>query len=190
MVRLNVPLSESDITGLKCGDVVELSGIIYTARDAAHKYLVEKKRPDFERMLKDGVIYHCGPIVQKKNSSWRIVAAGPTTSIRDEPYEADVIRDYKVRAIIGKGGMGEKTLNALGKYKAVYLSAVGGCGVVMAESIVRVRNVYMLEEFGSPEAFWELEIKDMPLIVTMDTYGKSLHKNILLSSESSLKKIL
>lgn len=190
MVGLKTPLSEYDIKALRCGDLVELSGVIYTARDAAHKYLVEKTREEFKKRLDNGVIYHCGPIVRRVKDSWQVVAAGPTTSIREEPYMADVIKNYKVRAVIGKGGMGDKTLNALSRYRAVYLSAVGGAAVVVAKSIIRVKNVYMLKEFGSPEAFWELEVKNMPLIVTMDSHGKSIHQDILTNSRNILKKLL
>ena len=173
--QLQLPLCEEEVRSLKVGDNVLLSGILYTGRDAAHKFLVSS--PDECPVdLKDSAIYHCGPIVIKKDGEWTVTAAGPTTSSRTEPYVADIIRDFGVRAFIGKGGLGEKTLAACQEYGCVYLSAVGGCAQVLAKAIIKVRNVYFYEEFGPPEAIWELEVKDFPAIVTMDSHGKTLHK--------------
>jgi fumarate hydratase subunit beta len=169
-VRLRTPLSEKDARRLNVGDRVELSGTIVTARDSAHKYLADGGKVPFDL----NVIYHCGPIVR----GGEVVSAGPTTSIREEPYEAEVIRRFKVRAIIGKGGMGEKTLKALREQGCVYLSAVGGAGALMAEHIKRVRQVHKFREFGAPEAFWVFEVEDMPLFVTMDSKGRSIHKDV------------
>ena len=173
--QLQLPLSEEEVRALEVGDNVLLSGILYTGRDAVHKMLVSNPER-FPVSLKDSAIYHCGPIVVKKNGEWRITAAGPTTSARTEPYVSDVIQNFGVRAFIGKGGLGEKTLGACKEYGCVYLSAVGGCAQVLAKSIINVRNVYFYEEFGPPEAVWELEVKDFPAIVTMDSHGKTLHK--------------
>jgi fumarate hydratase class I len=181
-VKLKMPLGEKDVRKLSIGDSVELSGTVVTARDTAHKYLAEGGKVPFEL----NVIYHCGPIVKDN----KIISAGPTTSMREEPYEADVIKRFGVRAIIGKGGMGDKTLNALKEHGCVYLSAVGGAGVVMAEKIKKVRQSHKAEEFGAPEAFWVLEVEDMPLVVTMDSKGKSLHRNVEKKSLNNLKKIL
>jgi fumarate hydratase class I len=175
VVKLSFPIKKDETKKLKAGDIVSLSGIIYTARDAAHKFLFEKRPKVFKNKLADTAIYHCGPIVRKKGKKYSIVAAGPTTSIREEPYMADIIKNFKIRAMIGKGGMGKKTIEACKKHKCVYLSAVGGAAAVLAKSIKEVRNVYKLE-FGVPEAIWELEVKDFPAIVTMDSKGKSLHK--------------
>jgi fumarate hydratase class I len=173
VTKLNFPINEEEIKKLKAGDIVSLSGIIYTARDAAHKYLFEKNPKEFANKLANSAIYHCGPIVKISGRKYSIVAAGPTTSIREEPYEWKIIRDYKVRAVIGKGGMGRKTKEACRKYGCVYLSAVGGAAAILAKSVKEVRNVYKLE-FGIPEAIWELKVKDFPAIVAIDSKGRSL----------------
>jgi fumarate hydratase class I len=150
-----------------------------------------EKRPDFLKpVLEDAVIYHCGPIMKKVGDEWTVVAAGPTTSDREEPYQADVIETYKLAGVIGKGGMGEKTSAALKKCGAVYFHAVGGAGTLLAECVTRVRDVLMLAEFGTPEAFWVLEVKDFPTVVTMDSAGGSLHREVLESSAERLKKVL
>ncbi len=190
-INLKTPIKEEDIRKLNVGDEVFLSGIIVTARDQAHKLMVEKK-PDFIReYLKESVIYHCGPVVRKEeDGSWSFVSAGPTTSIREEPYEADVICEYNVRGIIGKGGMGDKTLEGLKKCGAVYFHAVGGAGTLIANSVKKVHTVFMLEEFGTPEAFWVIEVENLPLVVTMDSKGNSLHKEIFKNSEEQAKKII
>jgi fumarate hydratase class I len=190
MINLKTPVSKEDIVKLRAGDRVALSGRIITARDAAHKFMVEK-RPDFLRpYLKDSVIYHCGPIVAKNaDGSWSFVSAGPTTSSREEPYESTVIAEYEVRGIIGKGGMGAKTMQALGEYGAVYLHAVGGAGALTAKRVKRVEDVLMLEELGSPEAFWVIEVENFPLVVTMDSAGTSLHKQIAEISQNRLTEI-
>ncbi len=190
-INLKTPISEDEIRKLKVGDEVFLSGIIVTARDQAHKLMVEKK-PDFIRnYLKESVIYHCGPVVKKlDDGSWKFISAGPTTSIREEPYEADVLCEYNVRGVIGKGGMGDKTLEGLKKCGAVYFHAVGGAGTLIANSVRKVVNVFMLEEFGTPEAFWVIEVEDLPLIVTMDSHGGSLHKEILERSKLNADKII
>jgi len=187
-IKLKTPISEEEIRKLKVGDEVLLSGIIVTARDQAHKLMVEKK-PDFIRPYLEGsVIYHCGPVVRKEpDGSWTFVSAGPTTSIREEPYQADVICEYRVRGVIGKGGMGPKTLEGLKKCGAVYFHAVGGAGTLIANSVKRVVDVFMLEEFGTPEAFWVIEVEDLPLVVTMDSHGKSMHEEVL---EKSREKFL
>lgn len=191
MIKLKVPISEEEIRKLKVGDEVLLSGIIVTARDQAHKLMVEEK-PDFIRpYLKESVIYHCGPIVRKNpDGTWTFVSAGPTTSIREEPYQAEVICEYNVRGVIGKGGMREKTLEALKRCGAVYFHAVGGAGALIANSVKRVVDVFKLEEFGTPEAFWVIEVEDLPLVVTMDSHGNSLHDKILKESEERAKELL
>ncbi len=191
MIKLRIPISEEEIRKLKVGDEVLLSGIIVTARDQAHKLMVEEK-PDFIRpYLKESVIYHCGPIVRKNpDGTWSFVSAGPTTSIREEPYQADVICEYNVRGVIGKGGMREKTLEGLKKCGAVYFHAIGGAGALIANSVKRVVDVFKLEEFGTPEAFWVIEVEDLPLVVTMDSHGNSLHEKILKESEEKAKELL
>jgi tartrate/fumarate subfamily iron-sulfur-dependent hydro-lyase beta chain len=181
-VDVKTPLSEGDARGLRVGDRVRLSGIIVTARDAGHRYLAEGGVAPVDL----NVIYHCGPIVK----DGRIISAGPTTSMREEPYMADVIGKFGVRAVIGKGGMGDKTLKALGEHGCVYLTAVGGAGVAMAEAVKEVKLTHMLEEFGAPEAFRVLEVEDMPLLVTMDSHGGSLYRDVEGESRNNLKKIL
>lgn len=191
MIKLKTPISEDDIRKLKVGDEVLLSGVIVTARDQAHKLMVEKK-PDFIRKdLKESVIYHCGPVVKKdENGKWSFVSAGPTTSIREEPYQSDVICEYNVRGVIGKGGMGAKTAEGLKKCGAVYFHAVGGAGTLIANAVKNVNTVFMLEEFGTPEAFWVIEVEDFPLVVTMDSHGGSLHREVLEKSTQIAKDIL
>jgi fumarate hydratase class I len=191
MIKLKTPISEVDIRKLKVGDEVLLSGVIVTARDQAHKLMIEEK-PDFIRKdLKESVIYHCGPVVkQDKNGKWSFVSAGPTTSIREEPYQADVICEYNVRGVIGKGGMGAQTAEGLKKCGAVYFHAVGGAGTLIANAVKNVNTVYKLEEFGTPEAFWVIEVEDFPLVVTMDSHGGSLHKEILEKSTRIANDIL
>jgi tartrate/fumarate subfamily iron-sulfur-dependent hydro-lyase beta chain len=181
-VRLRTPLTEADARKLRIGDRVELTGAIVTARDAAHKYLVEGGKVPFDL----NVIYHCGPIVKGK----KVVSAGPTTSIREEPYEAEVIRKFRVRAVIGKGGMGERTMKALRKHGCVYLAAVGGAGALMAERMKAVKGVHKLKEFGAPEAFWAFDVEDLPLTVTMDARGNSIYKNVEAESAKRLKKLI
>ncbi len=191
MVKLNVPISEADIRNLKVGDSVLLSGTIVTARDEAHKLMIEEK-PDFVRdVLKESVIYHCGPVVKKdENGKWQFVSAGPTTSAREEPYQADVVCEYNVRGVIGKGGMGPKTQEGLKKCGAVYFHAVGGAGTLIANAVKEVRTVHKLEEFGTPEAFWVIEVEDFPLVVTMDSHGGSLHKEIKAKSKAIADELM
>lgn len=190
MIKLKTPISEEEIRKLKVGDEVLLSGVIVTARDTAHKLMVEEK-PDFIREhLKESVIYHCGPVVKKnEDGSWSFVSAGPTTSAREEPYQADVVCEYQVRGVIGKGGMGPKTADGLKRCGAVYFHAVGGAGTLIANAVKQVKTVYKLEEFGSPEAFWVIEVVDLPLVVTMDSHSGSLHKDIEEESKKVAEEI-
>ena len=179
MIRLDLPASEADVRRLRVGDEVALHGTIVTARDVAHKFMVEKK-PDFVRsLLAGGAIYHCGPVMRREGDRWIAVAAGPTTSSREEPYEATVIEEYGVRVIIGKGGMGARTLAACGKAGAIYLHAVGGAAVLQADQIVEVKDVLMLKEWGAPEAFWVCRVEGFKGVVTMDAHGGSLHASVL-----------
>lgn len=190
MIRINIPAKEEEIRKLKVGDDIELYGTIVTARDAAHKFMVEKW-PEFVRpLIEQGAIYHCGPVMKKTGNKWTVVAAGPTTSIREEPYEAAVMEHYNVRIVIGKGGMGNSTLAACKKVGAVYLHAVGGAAVSLANSVKRVREVHMLDEFGVPEAFWVCEVEGFKGVVTMDSHGRSLHKQVLAKSKKARKELL
>lgn len=194
-VRLQTPLDEALVRSLRIGDQVLLSGRIHTARDAAHKYLASEGTSPATLPagleLQGGVLYHCGPVmVRDDGGSWRVTAAGPTTSAREEPYQGEVLRRYGVRAIIGKGGMGDATRRALAECGAVYLSAVGGAAQVLAASVQRVEDVYFLEEFGSPEAMWSLFVHDFPAVVTMDSTGESLHDRVLSQSSAIAEGLL
>jgi len=190
-IKINLPVSEEEIRKLKIGDEVLLTGTMVTSRDMAHKLMHEEKPEFIREYLKNSMIYHCGPVVSKDNEdNWQFVAAGPTTSTREEPYQAQVIDEYKVRGVIGKGGMGEKTLAGLAKTGAVYLHAVGGLGTLLANRVEKVKTVFKLEEFGSPEAFWVIEVKDFPVVVTMDSHGGSLHKQIKKSSDEKVAELL
>jgi fumarate hydratase class I len=191
MIKLKTPISEEEIRKLKIGDTVLLSGVIATGRDEAHKLMIEEK-PDFIReTLKESVIYHCGPVVkQDEEGNWSFVSAGPTTSMREEPYQADVICEYNLRGVIGKGGMGPKTAAGLKKYGAVYFHAVGGAGTLIANAVKKVVTVHKLEEFGTPEAFWVIEVVDFPLVVTMDAHGNSIHEEIKEKSQKIADELM
>jgi len=190
MIRIDLPASEQDMRRLKVGDEVVLNGRVVTARDMAHKYMVEKKPGYLRDVLNGSVIYHCGPVVRKARGKYEFVAAGPTTSIREEPYQGQVIAEYGVRGVIGKGGMGPKTLEALQKYGAVYFSATGGLAAVLANAVEEVETVYMLEEFGVPEAMWVLRVADFPVMVTMDSHGRSLHDEVVRATRAAFEKLL
>ncbi len=185
-VDLATPITAEAIQSLKVGDVVMLSGQAYTARDAVHKYLVDHEAPVD---LRGGVIYHCGPVVMKKEGGWKVVAAGPTTSIREEPYQAKIIHRFGVRMVIGKGGMGAKTLAALQENGAVYLTAIGGAAQYYADRITSVGGVDYLEEFGPSEAMWHLRVERFPAVVTMDAHGNSLHQDIEDESLENLELV-
>jgi fumarate hydratase class I len=173
-ITLRAPITEEQIRALKVGDVVLISGRVYTGRDAVHAHLM-KHAPPVD--LVGGVLYHCGPVVAKDGDTWRVTAAGPTTSIREEPYQADILKRYGVRVVIGKGGMGAKTLAGLKASGGVYLNAIGGAAQFYARCIERVDGVSLMD-FGTPEAMWHLEVRDFPAIVTMDAHGNSLHQQV------------
>jgi fumarate hydratase class I len=193
------------------GDTVRLYGVMTTGRDAAHKYLIETfvrppaadvpsaKAPESERplykalqsILHEGVIYHCGPVVrQRDDGQWEFVAAGPTTSIREEPYQADVIGHFGMRGVIGKGGMGPGTLRACQEHGAVYFHAVGGAASLIANSVKEVVAVHKKEEFGVPEAFWVIRVTGFPVIVTMDSHGRSIHVETEAASKAALTRLV
>jgi fumarate hydratase subunit beta len=191
MIQLTTPISKVTIGELKVGDEVSITGVLFTGRDAVHKYLHEGGKLPTGVNLQGGILYHCGPVVIKDESgNWKCVAAGPTTSIREEPYQWQVIRDLGLRAVIGKGGMGDKTLEACKQYGCAYLHAIGGAAQVLAQCIQRVPNVYMMEQFGAPEAIWEFEVVQFPAVVTMDSHGNSLHKEVFAASQAELAKHL
>ena len=174
-IVLTPPITEAQARALKVGDVVLINGEMYTGRDNVHAYLM-KNPPPVD--LNGAALYHCGPVMLKQGEGWTVKAAGPTTSIREEPYQADVIRRYGVRAVIGKGGMGPKTLAALKDFGAVYLNGIGGAAQFYARSIPQVLDVHLLEQFGIPEAMWRLRVDNFAAIVTMDSHGNSLHADV------------
>ena len=190
MIKINLPVSEADIRNLKVGDEVSLNGIMLTGRDSAHTWLLEEKQEDVKDLLKGSIIYHCGPVVKKENDEWKFVAAGPTTSIREEPYQGPVIKEYGIRGVMGKGGMGEKTLKALGENGSVYLHAVGGGATLQAQAVKKVHGVIKLEEFGVPEAMWIIEVDDFQAVVSMDSHGNSLHKEIKAASDKIANELI
>jgi fumarate hydratase class I len=199
MRSLNIPLSDDIIRSLKVGDPVSLNGIMITGRDAAHKWMVDTfinktRQPQGDEAIKPllagSVIYHCGPVVSGLDTKqYKFVAAGPTTSIREEPYQGMVMKHFNIRGVIGKGGMGPKTLAACHKVPGVYLHAIGGAASLIAQSVIRVLGVYKLD-FGVPEAMWVTEIKDFPVVVTMDSHGGSLHTSVEEHSKLVLQELL
>ena len=189
MKKLEYPFNKKKILELRMGDMILITGKLFTGRDAVHKYLHEGNPSPVD--LKDQIIYHCGPVVlEKKDGGYDVTAAGPTTSIREEPYQWEIMRDHGIAGVIGKGGMGSRTLQGNQDYGCVYFHAVGGAAQVLAEKIKSVDNVYLLEKFGSPEAIWELSVEDFPVVVTMDAHGGSLHQKIEDQSRDKLKKVL
>ena len=184
-VRLQAPLTEEKVRRLKMGDVVLVNGEIYTGRDAVHAYLMKHDSPV---KLQGSVLYHCGPVVLKDNGHYRITAAGPTTSIREEPYQAEIIERFGIRAVMGKGGMGTRTLAGLKASGAVYLNAIGGAAQYYSRCIEEVLGVHLLE-FGIPEAMWHIRVRDLPAIVTMDSHGNSLHADVHNASAVLLSKL-
>lgn len=202
MLRLTVPISDEDIRSLKVGDTVFLNGVIITGRDAAHKFMVEhfikgEVQPDevelyeeLKKILDGGVIYHCGPVVKKhEDGSYSFVAAGPTTSIREEVYQADVINHFNLKGVIGKGGMGANTLKACQEQPAVYLHAIGGAATLIAQAVKEVLDVKKLE-FGVPEAMWVIRVEDFPVVVTMDSHGESIHEQVEARSREKFAELI
>jgi len=173
-VILTPPLTAEQMRSLKVGDVVIINGDMFTGRDAVHAHLMTNKPPVD---LNGAILYHCGPVMLKQGDEWVVKAAGPTTSSREEPYQADVLRNYGVKAVIGKGGMGKKTLAALQECGAVYLNGIGGAAQFYARTLKKVLGVHLME-FGIPEAMWHLQAEGFLAIVTMDAHGNSLHADV------------
>ncbi len=196
-IHVRAPITDEQVRALKVGDVVLVSGPMFTGRDQVHHHLMHHEPPVD---LRGSVLYHCGPVVAKEDagpgsptpsgegSGWRVTAAGPTTSIREEPYQAEILKRYGVRVVIGKGGMGARTLAGLRESGAVYLNAVGGAAQFYARCIDRVTGVSLMQ-FGTPEAMWHLEVTDFPAIVTMDAHGNSLHKDVETESAAHLAAV-
>lgn len=199
-----MPLSDDDVRSLNVGDTIALSGIMLTGRDAVHKWMIDtfirKTREPagddqevydtIKPLLDGGAIYHCGPVVAGLDTGdYSFVAAGPTTSIREEPYQGEVMEHFNIKGVIGKGGMGPKTLAACAEVPGLYLHAIGGAATLIAESVTRVVGVHKLD-FGVPEAIWVIEVKDFPLVVTMDAHGNSLHVGVEDESKEVFDSLL
>jgi len=186
--KLNYPFTAAQIADLRAGERVTVSGLVLTGRDCVHRYLAEGGAAP--RDLTDAALYHCGPVIARQDGKWLVRAAGPTTSLRQEPYLARLLERHRVRVLIGKGGMGEQTREALRRHGCVYLQAVGGAAGVLAACVENVGAVYFLKEFGPAEAMWELTVKDLEAIVTMDAAGRSLHERVRAASKRALRRIL
>jgi len=209
MYDLNIPISEEAIRALHVGDTVRLSGVMVTGRDAAHKYMIENfiraadvpeseraLYEELQRLLKGSAIYHCGPVVRQQQDGadhkgrWEFVAAGPTTSIREEVYQPEVIAHFGLRGVIGKGGMGPGTLRACQEHGAAYFHAVGGAASLIADAVKEVVAVYKKDEFGVPEAFWVIRVEGFPVVVTMDSHGQSIHDEVEAASKAALERLV
>jgi len=204
MHKLQIPIPDETIRQLKVGDPVSLNGTILTGRDAVHKWMIDtfikanremqgddaQVYEQIKPILDGGALYHCGPVVAGLDTQdYRFVAAGPTTSIREEPYQSDVMHHFNIKAVIGKGGMGAKTLKACSTVPGVYLHAIGGAASLIAQSVQEVKGVYKLD-FGVPEAIWVIEVRDFPAVVTMDAHGASIHDDVRALSEQALERLL
>lgn len=204
MKSLTIPIPDEEIRQLNVGDPVSLSGVMVTGRDAVHKWMIDTfvkkvRAPEgddlevyeaIKPLLAGSAIYHCGPVVADLDSGdYSFVAAGPTTSIREEPYQGDVMRHFNIKAVIGKGGMGPQTLDACSEVPGVYLHAIGGAASLIAQSVRQVLSVYKLD-FGVPEAMWVIEVKDFPAVVTMDSHGNSLHAKVQAVSKEAFEKLV
>jgi fumarate hydratase subunit beta len=203
--HLTIPISDDEIKQLHVGDQVFLTGVMVTGRDAAHSYIIDSfvktggQPPASEvalyeqlkKLLKGSAIYHCGPVVrQDEAGKWHFVAAGPTTSIREEPYQADVMAHFDIKAVIGKGGMAARTLQGCVDHTYVYLHAVGGAATLIADSVKEVLDVYKKDEFGVPEAFWVIRVEAFPAVVTMDAHGQSIHAEVEAASRERLAALM
>lgn len=205
MREITIPISDETIRSLHVGEPVELSGIMVTGRDAVHKWMsetfIKKTRApqgddllvygEIKKVLDQGVLYHCGPVVSGIDTKeYKFVAAGPTTSTREEPYQADVMKHFSIKGVIGKGGMGAKTLKGCMETPGVYFHAIGGAASFLAQTVQKVLDVYKLDEFGVPEAMWVIEVKNFPVVVTMDAHGESKHSLLEESSGKALEDLL
>ncbi|MEB3816923.1 MAG: FumA C-terminus/TtdB family hydratase beta subunit [Desulfurococcales archaeon] len=192
--RLRTPLSDEDVERLRVGDIVYISGTLVTARDEAHKKVLELlekgEKPPID--LRGLALYHCGPVaVRRPDGTWEIRAAGPTTSMRMESVEAEFIEKTGIKMVIGKGGMGPRTAEAMKKYKAVYAVFTGGAGALAANAIKRVIDVFWLDELGIPEALWVFEVQDFgPLVITIDTTGRNYYEERMNEVKKNAEKII
>lgn len=188
MTRLEYPFTEETVRSLRAGDAVSISGILHTGRDKFHKWFADGKPIGVD--FRDGALYHCGPVVVRDGGAWRVNAAGPTTSVRENPYEPEFIRKSGVRLIIGKGGMDAATLAAMRECGCVYIQAVGGAAAVSAAAVRRVVGVDFLEEFGAAEACWHFEVEDFRGVVAMDSHGKSLFADVAARSGAAFQRLV
>lgn len=189
--NLELPLTKEEVLSLNVGDMVFIKGQIVTGRDMIHRFLFNE-RPSKQEIpfnLEGGILYHCGPVMKKTRNGFELVAGGPTTSMRVEMYEYRIIADYGIRGIMGKGGMGRQTMNALKEFGCVYLHTIGGAAVYLAERVKKVLGVWKLKEFGMAEAMWLLDIENFPAIVTMDAHGHSLHEKVKRESGQRFKML-
>jgi fumarate hydratase subunit beta len=189
---INLPLNKNDVLSLNIGDMVLINGKLVTGRDRLHRFLFNEKpsRKEIPFNLEGTILYHCGPIIRKTGKGYDLIAGGPTTSMRLEMYEYKIISEYGLRGIMGKGGMGRQTLDALKKYCCVYFHTIGGAGVYLADKVKRVVDEWKLEEFGETEAMWLFDVEDFPAIVTMDAHGRSLHEEIYKRSCREFKRLV
>ena len=187
-IELKYPFTEEQVNELNAGDSVRISGAVYTGRDRLHKFLAEGGEAPVD--LRDGAIYHCGPVVVWDGGVWQVRSAGPTTSIREEPYMAAIIEKHGLRVIIGKGGMGADTLEACRRFGCVYLQAAGGAAALLARGIKAVEDVWFLDDFGPTEAMWKLDVDGLDLVVGMDAKGCNLYEEVRASSEAKLCAML
>jgi len=203
MLKLTVPIDDDAVRSLRVGDSVMLSGIMLTGRDAVHTWMIDTfvkktRQPEgddqevydaIKPQLDGGLIYHCGPVVAGLDTKeYRFVAAGPTTSIREEPYQGHVMRHFNIKGVIGKGGMGAQTLQACKEVPGVYFHAIGGAATLIAQSVQQVLTVHKLN-FGVPEAIWVIEVENFPVVVTMDTHGNSIHADVETASREALDRL-
>lgn len=192
MKTLKTPLDSREVRDLRVNDAFTITGKIFTARDAAHEKLLELheegKQPPFK--LEHYPCFHCGPVMKKENDVWKVVSAGPTTSIRMEIFEDEFMEKFGTKIFIGKGGMGERTSTALKEHGGVYAQFTGGAGSLMAGSVKEVEDVYFLDELGVPEAVWVFRVENFgPLLVTMDSQGRSIHRDLSEKVSQNLERI-
>jgi len=190
--KFKTPVSEEDVRKLRVNDVLYVSGTIATARDEAHKKALELHREGKKLPLNlEGLaVFHCGPIMKKEGDKWVVVAAGPTTSTRMDQFEDEFIGAFKVRVVIGKGGMGKRTTEAMKKYGAVYGAFTGGAGVLAAKAVKNVKSVEWLQELGMPEALWVFEVEEFgPLTVAIDSHGNNIFEDVKKKAEEQRMKI-
>lgn len=191
MIELKYPFDEKTVRSLKVGDAVAITGRIYTGRDKLHKFFSDGGNLEVD--FRDGALYHCGPVIVGEGSELKpyvVKAAGPTTSVRENPYEPDFIAKTGVRLIIGKGGMDKNTLDAMKRYGAVYIQAVGGAAAISAAAVKKVAGVSHLKEFGAAEALWHFDVVDFRGVVAMDSHGESLFEKVEISSREKLNKMI